>query len=160
MNRLPPNDLVYMDPPYQGVCISGDPRYLSGIDFDEFVHELRKLNERGIAFILSYDGRTGDKPCGRRVAAYRLGDLQNLRTTRLLGRRSFPCRLRDELYQQSLGRCAICGGSSPARYLQVDHRVPYEIAGEPRHELETKHFLLLCASCNRAKSWSCEHCAN
>ena len=27
-------DLVYMDPPYQGVCSTGDPRYFSGIDFD------------------------------------------------------------------------------------------------------------------------------
>jgi len=30
-------DLVYLDPPYQGVCGNRDSRYLSGIDFDEFV---------------------------------------------------------------------------------------------------------------------------
>jgi DNA adenine methylase len=60
-----PTDLVYMDPPYQGVCATGDPRYFSSIDFDEFMRELKKLNKRNIPFILSYDGRTGKKSYGR-----------------------------------------------------------------------------------------------
>src|SRR3972149_2904564 len=51
-------DLVYMDPPYQGVC-GDDPRYYSGIDFEEFMQALRNLTDRGVSFILSYDGRTG-----------------------------------------------------------------------------------------------------
>jgi len=58
-------DLVYMDPPYQGVCANRDPRYLSGPDFDKFMERLHQLNERGISFILSYDGRTGNKSYGR-----------------------------------------------------------------------------------------------
>ena len=57
-------DLVYMDPPYQGVCATGDPRYYSGIDFEEFMRELEKLTLRGISFILSYDGRSGQKTYG------------------------------------------------------------------------------------------------
>ncbi len=60
-----PTDLVYMDPPYQGVCATGDPRYFSGIDFDEFMQELKKLSKRNIPFILSYDGRTGKKSYGQ-----------------------------------------------------------------------------------------------
>jgi DNA adenine methylase len=60
-----PSDLVYMDPPYQGVCMTGDPRYFSGIDFDEFMRELKKLNLRNVPFILSYDGRTGQKSYGQ-----------------------------------------------------------------------------------------------
>lgn len=60
-----PTDLVYMDPPYQGVCATGDPRYFSGIDFDEFMHELKRLNNRNVPFILSYDGRTGKKSYGQ-----------------------------------------------------------------------------------------------
>ena len=60
-----PTDLVYMDPPYQGVCATGDPRYFSGIDFDEFMQELKKLNKRNVPFILSYDGRTGKKSYGQ-----------------------------------------------------------------------------------------------
>lgn len=60
-------DLVYMDPPYQGVCATGDPRYLSGIDFDEFMQELKKLNDKMVPFILSYDGRTGEKSYGQNL---------------------------------------------------------------------------------------------
>jgi len=60
-------DLVYMDPPYQGVCSGGDPRYYSGIEFEEFMKELDHLNRQGISFILSYDGRTGDKSFGREL---------------------------------------------------------------------------------------------
>ncbi len=33
-------DLVYMDPPYQGVCSNRDPRYYMNVNFDEFVGEL------------------------------------------------------------------------------------------------------------------------
>jgi len=62
-----PRDLVYMDPPYQGVCSSGDPRYYSGVDFDEFVQSLKYLIRHHIPFILSYDGRTGDKSFGREL---------------------------------------------------------------------------------------------
>ncbi len=47
----------------------------------------------------------------------------------------------------------------PEADLQIDHRVPYEVAGE-RDELQTDDFMLLCGSANRAKSWSCEHCDN
>ena len=60
-----PTDLVYMDPPYQGVCATGDSRYFSGIDFDKFTRELKKLNQRNVHFILSYDGRTGKKSYGQ-----------------------------------------------------------------------------------------------
>jgi hypothetical protein len=42
--------------------------------------------------------------------------------------------------------------------LQIDHRVPFEVDGEPA--LEPENFMLLCGSANRAKSWSCEHCEN
>lgn len=59
-----PGDIVYMDPPYQGVCTSRDCRYFSGIDFNEFVDCVEDLNRRGIDFIISYDGTCGDKQYG------------------------------------------------------------------------------------------------
>jgi DNA adenine methylase len=60
-------DLIYMDPPYQGVCSNGDPRYYSGIAFEEFMKALEHLNQQGTSFILSYDGRTGNKSYGREL---------------------------------------------------------------------------------------------
>lgn len=61
------DDLVYMDPPYQGVCGNRDTRYLAGIQFCEFVAELEELNNKSIKFIISYDGRTGKKMHGKKL---------------------------------------------------------------------------------------------
>jgi len=57
-------DIVYMDPPYQGVSNVRDSRYLSGIDYNEFVEAIDRLNSRGIDFLISYDGKCGDKEYG------------------------------------------------------------------------------------------------
>ncbi|MCQ2260635.1 MAG: DNA adenine methylase [Bacteroidales bacterium] len=57
-------DIVYMDPPYQGVCSSRDSRYFSGIDFNDFVECVEDLNRKGIDFVISYDGTCGDKQYG------------------------------------------------------------------------------------------------
>jgi DNA adenine methylase len=62
--RAGKDDLVYMDPPYQGVCGDRDSRYLSGISHGDFVSALEELNVRGISYIISYDGRTGNKKFG------------------------------------------------------------------------------------------------
>ncbi|MBC8520784.1 MAG: DNA adenine methylase [Methanomicrobia archaeon] len=64
------DDLVYMDPPYQGVCGNRDTRYLAGIQFYEFVAELEELNNKRIRFIISYDGRTGEKMHGKKLPDY------------------------------------------------------------------------------------------
>jgi DNA adenine methylase len=58
------NDLVYMDPPYQGVCKEKDSRYFSGINHQDFVAALEELNSRNIAYLVSYDGRRGEKTFG------------------------------------------------------------------------------------------------
>ena len=62
-----PDDIVYMDPPYQGVCGEKDPRYLNGLLYDEFVDTLEYLNERNTSYIVSYDGRTGSKIFGKKL---------------------------------------------------------------------------------------------
>lgn len=96
---------------------------------------------------------------GRSIAAYRFGDLSEIREERIRGRKTFPKKLKDDLYEISGGKCAICSGKFESRYLQIDHKVPYEVAGdEQESEWNTDDYMLLCGSCNRAKSWSCEHC--
>lgn len=57
-------DLVYMDPPYQGTAKNGGFRYLEDLNHDNFLISLHKLNKRNVPFILSYDGRTGEKTYG------------------------------------------------------------------------------------------------
>lgn len=63
-------DVIYMDPPYQGVCGEGDSRYLSGILFDDFVTALDQLNQRGARYIISYDGRLGNHSYGQSLPDY------------------------------------------------------------------------------------------
>ena len=65
LSKAKPADLVYMDPPYQGVCQNRDTRYLMGVQFCEFVESLDHLNRRNIRYIVSYDGRTGNKIHGK-----------------------------------------------------------------------------------------------
>lgn len=67
LDRAAPADLVYMDPPYQGVCGNRDTRYLQNVQYCEFVQALDGLNRRGIRYLVSYDGRTGDKTHGKRL---------------------------------------------------------------------------------------------
>ena len=62
-----PGDLVYMDPPYQGVTNVRDKRYFSGVSFDEFVSAIDFLNRREIDFLISYDGECGGKEYGREL---------------------------------------------------------------------------------------------
>jgi DNA adenine methylase len=62
-----PNDLVYMDPPYQGVSGERDGRYLAGLGYLEFANSLIELNQRDISYIVSYDGRLGNVSYGQKL---------------------------------------------------------------------------------------------
>jgi DNA adenine methylase len=62
--KMKSSDFVYLDPPYQGVCGERDGRYFSGIDFNELTSALDQLNQRRIAFVISYDGKCGNKTFG------------------------------------------------------------------------------------------------
>jgi len=72
------------------------------------------------------------------------------------GRRALPKKERDAIIHAVGNKCQIC----PADHnLQVDHRIPYEVAGDALVD-EEEPFQVLCGSCNRNKSWDCEHCRN
>jgi DNA adenine methylase len=62
--RCNENDLIYMDPPYQGVCKNRDQRYCPPFDHKEFCQYIEQLNSKKFRFIISYDGRTGEKTYG------------------------------------------------------------------------------------------------
>lgn len=98
---------------------------------------------------------------GRSIGAYRFADLSKIRRGFLGGRRAFRKEFKDSLAREKGSRCQICLAQLEERYLQIDHRVPYEVAGDVKlDERDTESYMLLCGSCNRAKSWSCEHCPN
>jgi hypothetical protein len=93
---------------------------------------------------------------GRRMAQYSLVD--TIGSTER-NRKNLPKKFREALYLQYDYRCAICGGHYTARELQVDHRIPFRISGDPDVPAP-ENFMPLCGSDNRAKSWTCEHCTN
>ena len=98
---------------------------------------------------------------GRQIGAYRFADPDKIRRGRIGGRKAFSKAFRDALMARYDSRDAITGERMNARYLQIDHRVPYEIAGEKAHdETNLEEYMLLGASSQRAKSWSCEQCSN
>lgn len=94
-----PSDVVYMDPPYQGVCGDRDSRYFAGISHDEFVEALHELDSRGIAYLVSYDGRRGGKTFGEPMP-----DSLELTCVELAAGRSTQATLlgRDEMTYESL----------------------------------------------------------
>jgi hypothetical protein len=98
---------------------------------------------------------------GRSIGAYRLGDPSAIRDGFLGGRRAFSKAFKAALVEANGRRCQICFQEHEERYLQIDHRVPYEVAGDVEFdERDKESYMLVCGSCNRAKSWSCEHCRN
>lgn len=98
---------------------------------------------------------------GRKIGAYRFGDLSDSRFSRLKGRTAFSRELKYKLIEKNGSRCAIHLEELTEQELQIDHRIPFEVAGDQQEEdLETSRFMLLSNSANRAKSWSCEHCIN
>ena len=59
-----PGDIVYMDPPYQGVTNVRDNRYYSGVPFNEFAEAIHMLNDKQVDYLISYDGTCGGKEYG------------------------------------------------------------------------------------------------
>jgi DNA adenine methylase len=93
------SDIVYLDPPYQGVCGTRDARYSSAISFKDLVAALADLNRRGIRYLVSYDGRLGSRTYGEP-----LPESLDLRSLEIRAGRSSQSTLlgRDEVTFESL----------------------------------------------------------
>jgi DNA adenine methylase len=62
-----PLDVVYMDPPYQGVTNVADHRYMRGLVREEFECALHKANDNGVSYIVSYDMIREDNKYGEQL---------------------------------------------------------------------------------------------
>lgn len=113
---------------------------------------IRDVREAGIPLITSRI-QSSD---GRSIGIYTFGEPKNIKENRLEGRTTFPKYFKDELYKLQDGRCEICSQKYDKKFLQVDHRVPYEFGEGDSTELETADFMLLCAEDNRRKARATE----
>lgn len=64
-----PRDVVYLDPPYQGVSQVSDHRYVAGLAREDLEVALRAAVGRGVSFVVSYDVVRDDHRHGRPLAA-------------------------------------------------------------------------------------------
>lgn len=69
LQRAARDDIVYMDPPYEGVSQGRDSRYVAGVPRSLLVSTLDELNRRGVQYLLSYDGVCGEKTYGEPLPA-------------------------------------------------------------------------------------------
>lgn len=101
---------------------------------------------------------------GKTIAAYRFGDWEQAKKLNQLaktaGRTQLTERLKSALIEKYGAKCHLYGELYPERLLQPDHRIPYEIGGDPDDMMDLSYFMLLSPSANRDKSWACEHCSN
>ena len=98
---------------------------------------------------------------GRKIGAYRFGDPKKARFSKPRGRTAFAKQLKAKLIDLQGSRCAIYLEEFEEWLLQIDHRIPFEVAGDDETKMQDANsYMLLCGSVNRAKSWSCEHCVN
>ena len=65
INCAGPRDFVYLDPPYQGVSDTGDPRYFEQLDYERFVDRLTDMRGRQVPFAVSFDGYCGQREYGQ-----------------------------------------------------------------------------------------------
>ena len=124
--------------------------------YDHPPRAARDVREQGIPLVTF---RVNGKH-GRKIGAYKFGEPSKVEEGKLGGRKAWPKTLKETLVRGHGPRCAVCHAEYEPRYLQIDHRVPFEVAGDGGEDANPDEFMLVCGSCNRAKSWSCEKCRN
>lgn len=127
--------------------------------YDHAPRAIRDVRENGIPLITH---NVVSPKTGRRMGAYTFDNVSKIKHGRIGGRNAFPKKFKNELIDMYGEKDAFTGTVMHERYLQIDHRVPYEVAGDANAstKLDPVDFMLLDASFNRAKSWSCENCDN
>jgi hypothetical protein len=124
--------------------------------YDHPPRAIRDVKEHGIPLeMFRVEGAHG-----RKIAAYKFGDPRQARSGGFAGRKAWPKDFKAQLLDALGARCGICCTVYSGLYLQIDHRVPFEVAGDENDLMNAADYMLVCGSCNRAKSWSCEHCKN
>jgi hypothetical protein len=94
------------------------------------------------------------RPDGQSIAAY-VFDEREL-DPNLTGRVVLAKKERDLIIERKGSKCNLCAA---IHNIQVDHRIPFQVAGESQRD-EADPYQLLDGACNRKKSWACEHCEN
>ncbi len=124
--------------------------------YDHPPRAVRDVRENGIPLETF---KVKSSKTGRQIGAYRFAHLSQIEAGRVGGRKSFSKQFKEQLVKHYGARSMLTNEELEPRYLQIDHRIPYQIAGNHAGE-KIEYYMLLDASAQRAKSWSCENCEN
>lgn len=139
-----------------GECSTED---LNEMGYDHPPRVAGDVKEAGIPIVMTRD-RVSAKT-GRKIGVYRFGDPSDIKAGRIDGRKAFSKKFKAQLVAKYGARDAFTQEQLEPRYLQIDHRVPYQVAGDDAFdEGNLDAYMLIDASSQRAKSWSCENCRN
>jgi hypothetical protein len=94
---------------------------------------------------------------GKTIGHYSFGTAAEIRAG-MAGRTNIPKVFRQKLLQHYGPRDCVTGASHDPRNLQIDHRIPFRVAGDASFNVE--EYMLLDGKSQRSKSFSCENCEN
>lgn len=117
---------------------------------------IRDVKEEGIPIVTTMVTRNG-----RRMAEYTFGDPYEMNASmKSSGRKRISKEVKERLIAEHGAIDFIYLERMDPKDLQVDHRIPYEIADDSGGMDDSERFMLLSASANRLKSYACENCLN
>lgn len=130
---------------------------LNALGYDHPPRAIGDVRDAGIP-IVTEKVRTAS---GKQMARYRFGDAEDIREDRHGGRSVLPKAFKNALLARYGSADCITGAKLDSRVLTVDHRIPYRVAGDAGlADRDASAYMLLDASSQRSKSWSCEQCTN
>jgi hypothetical protein len=129
---------------------------LKGYGYEHPPRAVRDVREQGLPLKRFWTKNSQ----GQRIAGYCFGNPDDIKNDRIGGRKIFSKEFIQNVIHEHDNKCAICQGRFETRYLQIDHKIPYEVGSDDSAKRNLAGYMPLCATCNRAKSWSCEHCEN
>ena len=97
---------------------------------------------------------------GKRIGHYRFPDDMEQLDQTSIGRIAISKKFRKEVLEHYGEIDIFTRAATSPREIQIDHRIPYRISGDPRQPFEVEDFMPVSAAMNRSKSWECEACPN
>lgn len=128
---------------------------LGSLGYDHPPRAAADVRDRGIPLV------TVTKSVGgKNVGHYRFPDILDTLDRSASGRVAIPKKFQREVIDHYGSRDIFTGSAVASGGLQIDHRVPFRISGDPSSPFNVDDFMPVSAAMNRAKSWECEACPN
>ena len=128
---------------------------LAALGYDHPPRAAADVRDRGIP--LETVMKTVD---GKKIAHYRFPDEMSVLDRTASGRVAISKQFQREVIEHYGERDIFTGVVAGIGVLQIDHRVPFRISGDPTQPFDVVDFMPVSAAINRVKSWACESCPN